>query len=179
MHRAPSLFTQACQTCRIQISYCDCDGTAFDQAFGDSRVAVDAIHSESVQRLREELDKAHGIFLIIDTPQFHDNASDEAYQRLFNLFKHIEQSAHPKKIAVIFTKKDVFSADPEFNPKQRLKDAYPAAWNHLQRIQSEFFFVSAVTSPEVNHEGCPVPPNGYTTEASDSLLEPLRWMLGL
>ena len=161
-----------------ELSYCDCAGEAFDEAFGDQRVQGNGLHHEQAEHLKKEISGAHGIFVMIDTPKFHDKASTDFHMRLFNLFKHIQTSTKAKRIAVVFTKKDEFAAK-DFDPKQKLKSDLPSAWNHLGRVSSEFFFVSAVKAPKINEMGRLVPPENYDTTQSENLLEPLKWMLSI
>lgn len=160
-----------------KLVYHDYPGEVFDLAFGDDR--HDSPFESEAETLKEDLLQAQGIFLVIDTPFLHDGANDDYNEQLFCLLKFLE-SGHPKRrVAVIFTKKDMFRGDPDFNPKDQLRDYYPDAWVFLERSNANYFFVSAVSDPILNRSGKPVPPKGYDTSMSENLIEPLRWALNL
>jgi len=160
-----------------RLIYHDYPGEVFEKAFGDEN--ADPHWEKEAKNLKTDLQTAHGVFLVIDTPKLH-NGEDEAYNlQLFDLLKFIENETKVKRICVIFTKRDLFRRDPEFDPKQHLRLLYDDAWSFLERSKAAFFFVTAVSNPGSDLDGNLVPPKGFETSQSENLIEPLAWALKL
>ena len=87
-----------------------------------------------------------------------------------------------RKLAVVFTKRDLFAILPEFNPEQRFRELYLDAhesFRQLQHVEAKYFFVSAVGETEVNKSGERRPGRGFAPEKSPGLLSPLLWLADL
>lgn len=165
-------------TINYQLHYHDYPGEAFEEAFGDER-AKKPLWEDAAQTLKQDLKKAQGVFLVIDTPKFHDSGEEDYHLQLFRLFEHLDKKELTKSVAVVFTKSDLFREHPDFCPKSLLRERCPNIWNYLQRVKSEFFFVSAVASPAVDSKGEILPPKEYDTTQSEHLVDPIVWMLHL
>lgn len=161
-----------------QLFYHDYPGEAFEEAFGDDR-AKQPLWNEAADTLKKDLQKADGVFLVIDTPKFHDSGEEEYHMQLFRLFEHIDKTCRTRRVAVVFTKSDLFRDHPDFSPKSLLRKRYPNIWNYLHKVTFEFFFVSAVASPAVDPKGRITPPKDYDTTQSEGLIDPINWMLKL
>lgn len=157
----------------------DYPGEAFAAAFGDRREAHEAKFVKAGEQLRSDLAIATGVFVLIDAEKFHDAADERFHVQLFDLFKFIEEEASAQRVAIIFSKMDLFKKRNDKGFLDRLKRDYPAAWNLQKRANAHFFFVASVRSHRVNKQGQIVPPDGYETSDSDGLLDPLVWMLNL
>jgi hypothetical protein len=165
-------------TLNYQLHYHDYPGEAFEEAFGDERTKQ-PLWEDAAQTLKQDLQKADGVFLVIDTPKFHDSGEEDYHLQLFRLFEYLDKNKRTKRVAVVFTKSDLFREHPDFCPKSLLRERCPNIWNYLQRVKSEYFFVSAVTSPAVDSKGRITPPKEYDTTQSERLIDPIVWMLDL
>lgn len=161
-----------------KLVYHDYPGEVFDAAFGGDQ--SDSLHySEDAGRLRTEISNASGLFLIIDTTYLFDGVDDIYYEKLFSLLKFIDTGQKRRRIAVIFTKKDIFASHQSLEPMKMLQERYPNAWVLLKNWKAKYFFVSAVANPYLDENGSLSPPNGYDTTNSEGLIEPLAWALDL
>lgn len=165
-------------TLDYQLYYHDYPGEAFEDAFGDESTKQ-PLWEDAAQTLKQDLQKADGVFLVIDTPKFHDSGEEDYHLQLFRLFEYLDKNTRTKRVAVVFTKSDLFRNDHDFCPKRLLRERYPNIWNYLQRVKSEYFFVSAVASAAVDSKGGITPPKDYGTTQSERLIDPIVWMLEL
>jgi hypothetical protein len=162
----------------LKLVYHDYPGEVFDLAFGGQK--QDSAHyEEDAVKLRNEIDHAAGLFVIIDTTSLYDGVDDEYYEKLFSLLQSIDASNTRRRISVIFTKKDVFSTHDDLDPVTMVRDCYPNAWVLLKHWNARYFFVSAVANPKLDRNGKQLPPKGYDTTNSEGLIEPLLWTLNL
>ena len=160
----------------MKLVYHDYPGEVFEAAFG-SQNQESPHYEEDAEMLRNEVVNAAGLFLIIDTTCLFDGVDNVYYEKLFSLLQTIDAGNHRRRIAVIFTKKDVFSTCEDVDPMKMVRDCYPSAWVLLNRWNARYFFVSAVANPFLDRNGRQLPPKGYDTTNSEGLIEPLIWAL--
>jgi len=165
-------------TMEYRLAYHDYPGEVFLRAFGDDRPEPSHWEEEAAQ-LKVDICKAKGVFVVVDTVKLHDRHDEQYNLQLFRLFDYLEKQALVKRIAVVFTKRDLFGEDHEFDPAECLRDRYTDAWVFLQRLKAKTFFVSAVDPHFTDKDGNIVPPAGYDTSKSHDLLAPISWILKL
>jgi hypothetical protein len=157
----------------------DYTGESFSQAFGDCRENSDEASTNPAKQLMDALSNAKGVFVVIDAATFDGGSDERLNVQLFNLFKHVEGDTKISRVAIIFSKMDIFKRRDEERILNHLKKEYPSVWNLKKQINSKHFFVSSTKSHQVDIGGCIVPPAEYETSQSDGLIEPLIWMLDL
>ncbi len=164
-----------------QIQLLDYPGEAYYTAFTDQK---NQLYEEQAQKLLSEIQKAKGIFLVIDMAELHDSKAKLLSNSLFKLIEFINKGRNKPKLAIIFSKKDLFeSLDEKINPVAILQNDYPNIWNLLQAFEKgrvAFFESAAVSETAVDSEGKIQPIKGYQTKKhSIHILEPFLWMFGM
>ena len=163
----------------VTISYSDFTGDAFESSFGRKNGNIK--ESEDGE-ICDGIEKAKGIFLIIDAEQMFNKArSNELNQMLSKLITKI--NGQKKKLAIVFSKVDLFFGVEFFADKEILKniftETYGNAFAHLDEklVSYEFFPVKSFTKIDIPDDGSnPRPPTDY--EFDESLLGPIEWMTG-
>lgn len=180
LERRTIWFGKRLWTTYTKLVYHDYPGEVFDLAFSESRADL-RHYEEEAEKFKRDLTTAKGIFLIIDAPDLHHGNDDEFELQLFRLVKFLDESRDGRKrrVAVVFTKKDLFHGDSAFDPKEELRRQHPDSWVSLNRNETKFFFVSAVSKAFVDPAGIHLPPKGYNTSQSENLIEPIVWALKL
>ena len=157
----------------------DYTGESFSQAFGDTREISDEGSMISANQLKHAISNAKGAFVVIDASTFDDGSDERLYVQLYNLFKHIDCKSNISRLAIIFSKMDIFRKSDEERIVNRIKQSYPSVWNLQKQLKARHFFVSTVNTHRVDDDGNIIPPPDYETSQSEGLIEPLIWMLGL
>jgi hypothetical protein len=164
-------------TYNTRVLYHDYPGEVFAAAFDDE--SADEHWVNEIADLKYDIQSARGVFVVIDTPILHNGENEEYNIQLFNLLNFIVRQTKVKHIAVIFTKKDLFSRTPEFDPVSQIRNLYHDQWFILEARKAKYFFVSAVPNPIYDQDGDLKPPKKYETSMSEGLVEPLAWALGI
>jgi hypothetical protein len=127
--------------------------------------------------MREEMKNAKGVFLILDSAVLHNGLPEDIQDRLFYLADYMKNANASIKMAVIFSKKDMFNTNP-IEPEKIFKDKEPDTFLKFQKLDTKYFFVTSVKNPEIEG-GTYVPPKNYKTSQSEGIIDAALWMLDI
>jgi len=174
---------------KMSLVYKDYAGEAFMRAFGDSAAFEDTLpeateHVDGDDRFVNELLKdvvsASGIVLVLDASLILDVVDMELSACLFNLLTQIKSSGFSGRLALVFTKADLLREIEGFSVEEAFKSQQPNSFARLREIGGYSLFLVSAVKCDVNDDGVPVPPRGYSSmKDSENVVAPLCWLLGL
>ncbi|HOS45793.1 MAG: hypothetical protein BWX92_03243 [Deltaproteobacteria bacterium ADurb.Bin135] len=156
----------------------DYAGEVFMRAFADpAKQEESSTYAEDANKMREEMKNAKGVFLILDSAVLHNGLPEDIQDRLFYLADYMKNANASIKMAVIFSKKDMFNTNP-IEPEKIFKDKEPDTFLKFQKLDTKYFFVTSVKNPEIEG-GTYVPPKNYKTSQSEGIIDAALWMLDI
>lgn len=161
----------------VVVEYFDYPGEVFIKAFHPEIRGQYAEFSDQANSLKNEIASSKGIFILIDSIRLYEGFDSQMSSIVFEAIKTISRKS---KVAIVFTKKDVFESYSDFNPYEKLRRMNPGIMNKLEMDIDNFetFFISSVKTELKDGER--VPPDDYCpTVNSENLLQPIKWMLEL
>jgi hypothetical protein len=155
----------------------DYPGEAFMEAFVDSyKIDDHSPYKEDARTMKDEMKNAKGIFLVIDSAVLDDQQSWEIQERLFNFGEYLQNMGHSTKLAVVFTKSDIFREVKSSNPEEKFKKSYGNAYTIFQKFNTKYFYVTSAKD-SIRKKGVYVPKNKYDTSQSEGIVEAAVWMM--
>ncbi len=163
--------------CEYELSCCDYAGETFNLAFGDEEKQETDDAEGNAKDLREKVEAADAVFLIVDAVRLHNGNCPEIKDSLFGISEVLKE----KKIrtAFVMTQKDEFEFENIDAVIENLKEDYRYVYKMYKQMKAEFFWVASVIA-QVDNNGRRVPPSDYkSNEHSIDLLAPINWFLSL
>ena len=118
--------------------------------------------------------------LVLDASLILDVVDMELSACLFNLLTQIKSSGFSGRLALVFTKADLLREIEGFSVEEAFKSQQPNSFARLREIGGYSLFLVSAVKCDVNDDGVPVPPRGYSSmKDSENVVAPLCWLLGL
>lgn len=164
------------------ISYSDfpgelCESATENELEGLLRKPAEGNLDERLRDFLVQFRDANGLFFVVDAERMFNEAERDADDRVF---KRLFCAAKGKRIAIIFSKVDLFFGVEALQNKERLveifRKTYANAYAHLPLGRCEFFPVKAFSELAIPDDGRdPIPPKDLKYDKS--LLSPVYWMM--
>lgn len=156
----------------------DYAGEVFMRAFADpAQQEENDSYAGEAKKMRQEMKNAKGVFLVLDSAVLHNGLPKEIQERLFYLADYMKDANAPIKLAVVFSKKDMFGTNP-IEPEKIFKDTDPDAFLKFQKLDTKYFFVTSIKDP-VKKDGKYCPPKNYNTSQTEGIIDAALWMLDI